>query len=155
MRYALGVEYDGGGFRGWQRLSEAGALAADGSLDRAALGALVFGDTGARETLNDIIHPRVRAEAARTIEAAPPDAVIVQDIPLLVETGQGDAFPLVVVVEAPGQARLRRMVEQRGMSEADARARMAAQATGDARAAVADVETQPREAASASDPRVA
>ncbi|GGC88803.1 hypothetical protein GCM10011512_14720 [Tersicoccus solisilvae] len=116
-----------------------GVLGGDGSLDRAALGSLVFSDEDARRTLNDIVHPRVRAEAARRIAAAPLDAVIVQDIPLLVETGQADAFPLVVVVQAPAGARVRRMVEQRGMSDADARARMAAQATDAERAAVADV----------------
>ncbi|MEH0109938.1 dephospho-CoA kinase [Tersicoccus sp. MR15.9] len=114
-------------------------LAPDGSLDRPALGSIVFGDDGARATLNGIVHPRVRAEADRRIAAAPPDAVVVQDIPLLVETGQADAFALVVVVQAPEDARVRRMVEQRGMSADDARARMAAQASDEQRAAVADV----------------
>ncbi|OMH33096.1 dephospho-CoA kinase [Tersicoccus sp. Bi-70] len=116
-----------------------GVLAGDGSLDRPALGAVVFGDDGARATLNGIIHPRVRAEAARRIAAAPHDAVVVQDIPLLVETGQAEAFMLVIVVQAPAEARVRRMIEQRGMSAEDARARMAAQASDAERAAVADV----------------
>lgn len=115
-----------------------GILAADGSLDRPALGALVFADAAAREKLNSIVHPLVRAEAARLRAAAPAGAVIVQDIPLLVETGQGKDFDKVLVVAAPLAERLRRMVEDRGMAEADALARIAAQATDEQRAAVAD-----------------
>lgn len=114
-------------------------LTGDGHLDRGALGALVFGDDGARATLNGIVHPRVRAEAARRIAAAPRGSVIVQDIPLLVETGQEDAFHLVVVVQAAEEDRIRRMVEQRGMSAEDARSRIAAQATDAQREAAADV----------------
>ncbi|OMH26730.1 dephospho-CoA kinase [Tersicoccus phoenicis] len=114
-------------------------LTGDGDLDRGALGGLVFGDDGARATLNGIVHPRVRAEAARRIAAAPRGAVIVQDIPLLVETGQEDAFHLVVVVQAAEDDRIRRMVEQRGMSAEDARSRIAAQATDEQREAAADV----------------
>ncbi|MHA7243857.1 dephospho-CoA kinase [Paeniglutamicibacter antarcticus] len=113
-------------------------LCADGSLDRTSLGALVFADAAEREKLNAIVHPLVRAEAARRSEAAPKGAVIVQDIPLLVETGQESAFDLVVVIEAPLEERVRRMVDDRGMAEADARARIAAQATDTQRAAAAD-----------------
>lgn len=116
-----------------------GMLTEAGELDRPALGALVFADTTAREKLNSIVHPLVRAEAARQRAAAPPDAVIVQDIPLLVETGQGSDFDLVIVVAAPLDERLRRMVRDRGMNEADARARIDAQATDAQRAAVADI----------------
>ncbi|MFL4478335.1 dephospho-CoA kinase [Paeniglutamicibacter sp. ORCA_105] len=116
-----------------------GMLTKAGELDRPALGALVFADATAREKLNSIVHPRVRAEAARQRAAAPPDAVIVQDIPLLVETGQGSDFDLVIVVAAPLDERLRRMVRDRGMDEADARARIDAQATDAQRAAVADI----------------
>ncbi|GHD01498.1 dephospho-CoA kinase [Zhihengliuella salsuginis] len=118
-------------------------LTAAGEMDRPAVGALVFGDDGARERLNGIIHPRVRAEASRlrreAIDAAGGGrAVVVQDIPLLVETGQADRFDYVVVVQAPLEERVRRMVADRGMTEADARARIAAQATDEERAAVAD-----------------
>lgn len=116
-----------------------GMLTEAGELNRPALGALVFADATAREKLNSIVHPRVRAEAARQRAAAPADAVIVQDIPLLVETGQGSDFDLVIVVAAPLDERLRRMVEDRGMDEADARARIDAQATDAQRAAVADI----------------
>lgn len=115
-----------------------GILGPDGSLDRPALGALVFADAAAREELNSIVHPLVRAEAARLRAAAPADAVIVQDIPLLVETGQGKDFDVVLVVAAPLAERLRRMVQDRGMAEADALARIAAQATDEQRAALAD-----------------
>ncbi|RAX51130.1 dephospho-CoA kinase [Arthrobacter sp. AQ5-05] len=115
-----------------------GILGPDGSLDRPALGALVFADTAAREKLNSIVHPLVRAEAARLRDAAPAGAVIVQDIPLLVETNQAKDFDKVLVVAAPLAERLRRMVEDRSMAEADAMARIAAQATDEQRAAVAD-----------------
>ena len=114
-------------------------ITADGELDRAEMARIVFGDEGARQRLNRIVHPRIRAAARRIVAEAGPDAVVVQDVPLLVETGQADAFDLVVVVEAPLEERLRRMVEDRGMSRADAEARIAAQATDEQRRAVADV----------------
>lgn len=114
-------------------------IAADGSLDRAALAQIVFADPAARQRLNGIVHPRVRRMAREIVEQAGPDAVVVQDVPLLVETGQADAFDLVIVVEAPAEERIRRMVEDRGMTHEDALARMAAQATDEERAAVADV----------------
>ncbi|MEX5294791.1 dephospho-CoA kinase [Kocuria sp. CPCC 205268] len=111
-------------------------LTPDGRLDRAALGTRVFGDPQARERLNAIIHPLVRAEAQQLAAAAGEDAVLVEDIPLLVETGQHGRFDLVLTVRAPEEERVRRMVEDRGMTEADARARIAAQATDEERAAV-------------------
>lgn len=114
-------------------------IAADGSLDRAALAAIVFTDAGQRERLNRIVHPRVRRMAREIVAQAGPDVVVVQDVPLLVETGQADAFDLVLVVQAPREERIRRMVEDRGMSVEDAEARIAAQATDEQRAAVADV----------------
>lgn len=114
-------------------------IAADGSMDRAAVGRLVFADPVARETLNGIIHPLVRAEGRRLVAEAGPAAVVVQDVPLLTETGQAEAFDLVLVVEADPRQRVARMVRDRGMTEADARARMAAQATDAQRRAVADV----------------
>lgn len=113
-------------------------LGRDGALDRPALGRLVFGDSGARETLNRIIHPRVRAEAARLIDGSPADAVVVEDIPLLVETHQAARFHLVLVVDAPDETRIARMIERRGMDREDAEQRIAAQAPRGERRAAAD-----------------
>ncbi|WP_237200769.1 dephospho-CoA kinase [Rothia nasimurium] len=113
----------------------------DGSLNRPALAALVFADESKRQVLNGIVHPLVRAESARQVEAARAelgeDAVVVEDIPLLAETGQADRFDGVLVVEVEQGERLRRLVEFRGMDEADARARMAAQASDGERRALA------------------
>ncbi|NVM99251.1 dephospho-CoA kinase [Arthrobacter sp. SDTb3-6] len=116
-----------------------GVLAADGTLDRPALGTLVFADKDRLAALNAIVHPLVRAAAASLKHDAGPGAIVVQDIPLLVETGQGANFHLVVVVDAPAGQRLARMTANRGMAEADARARMAAQAGDGQRRAAADV----------------
>lgn len=117
-------------------------LAADGSLDRQALGELVFGDDQARARLNAVIHPLVRARSkelvAQAVQTHGQDVVIVHDIPLLVETGQAGDFDAVLVVEAPRQERIRRMVENRGMSAPDAAARIDAQATDEQRRNVAD-----------------
>lgn len=125
-----------------------GILDDDGGLDRAALGTVVFDDPSQRERLNAIVHPLVRARAAELTEAAGEDAIVVQDIPLLVETGQSASFHLVLVVDAPEEERLRRMMEERGMSESEARSRMAAQASRAERNDAADVvleNTGPRE----------
>lgn len=113
-------------------------LTPDGALDRPALAARVFGDDQARETLNGIVHPRVAARTAELVAAAPADAVVVHDVPLLVEKGYAPHYHLVVIVDAPVETRVQRLVG-RGLPEADARARIAAQATEDARRAVADV----------------
>ena len=115
-----------------------GVLADDGSLDRAALAAIVFSDDGARRRLDALVHPRVRQRSAELMAAAPPDAVVVNDVPLLVETGQAGSYDLVLVVEADPETRVARLVG-RGLSERDARDRMAAQATDAERRAVADV----------------
>ena len=112
-------------------------LGPDGGLDRPRLGALVFADLDRRRALEAIIHPRVRARAAEIEAAAPAGAVVVHDIPLLAETGQAASFEAVVVVDVPVEVQVDRMVRIRGMSEADARARIAAQADRDARLAVA------------------
>jgi dephospho-CoA kinase len=112
-------------------------LGPDGGLDRPRLGALVFADPERRRALEAIIHPRVRARAAEIEAAAPEGAVVVHDIPLLAETGQAASFDAVVVVDVPVEVQVDRMVRIRGMSEADARARIAAQADRDARLAVA------------------
>lgn len=120
----------------------ADVLLPDGHLDREALGTLVFADPAARERLNAVVHPEVRRLAAeREAAAATADAraVVVHDIPLLVETGDPDHFHLVVVVHAPLDVRLGRLVDGRGLGEADARARIAAQTDDAARLAAADV----------------
>jgi dephospho-CoA kinase len=114
-------------------------LAADGRLDRPGLGALVFDNPERLKLLNGIVHPLVRSRAAAITAAAPDDAVVVQDIPLLVETGQGSSFHLVVVVDAPDDVRLQRMEELRGMTAEAARSRMNAQASREDRLAAADV----------------
>jgi len=116
-------------------------LLPDGSLDRRALGALVFGDEDARRRLNAIVHPAVGAESARRFRAAldaDPGAVVVYDVPLLVEARPDDPWDLVVVAHAPAETRVRRLVELRGMTEADARARVASQASDERRLAIAD-----------------
>lgn len=115
-----------------------GVLTADGALDRPALAGIVFADPDARARLDGIVHPLVRERATELATAAPADAVLVNDVPLLVETGQAGGYDLVLVVEADLEVRLARLVE-RGMTEADARARIAAQATDEQRRAAADV----------------
>jgi dephospho-CoA kinase len=114
-------------------------LRADGSLDRDRLGAIVFSDPERRDRLNAIVHPLVRERSAALIDAAPPDSVVVQDIPLLVENGLAPQFALVIVVEAPTEVRLQRLIHHRGMAADQARARLAAQATDEQRRAAADV----------------
>ncbi|MBO3085727.1 dephospho-CoA kinase [Cellulomonas fengjieae] len=117
-------------------------LTPDGSLDRAALASVVFTDPAARARLDAIVHPIVRrlsAEREAASAVADPGAVVVHDIPLLVETGQADAFHVLVVVHAPAVLRVERLVRLRGMDRAAAEARVAAQASDDERLAVADV----------------
>ncbi len=112
-------------------------LGPDGELDRPAMGRRVFADPTARTQLEAIIHPRVRQRADEIERAAPDDAVVVHDIPLLVETGQADRFDAVVVVDVPEELQVRRL-RGRGMDEADARSRIRAQANREDRIAVAD-----------------
>jgi dephospho-CoA kinase len=112
-------------------------LTAEGRLDRARVGAIVFADPDRRSALEAIIHPRVRARAAE-IEAAAPDGVlVVHDIPLLVETGRAGDFEAVLVVDVPEETQLARAMRDRGWSEDEARSRISAQATRKARLAVA------------------
>ncbi|MHA7986489.1 dephospho-CoA kinase [Rathayibacter sp. CAU 1779] len=119
-------------------------LTADGSLDRAALGAIVFRDSEALRDLNAITHPAVweavKDRRARA-EAADPDAIVVYDVPLLVEASADRPlrFDSVVVVEADRDERVRRLIHDRGMTEADAVSRIAAQADDEQRRAVADI----------------
>jgi len=112
-----------------------------GGLDRRVLGEVVFGDPAARATLNGIVHPIVTAGAAHAEAAAVAAGcdVVVHDIPLLVETGQAGRFDVVVVVDAPAELRVDRLVTERGMTPTDAWARLAAQADDDERLAAADV----------------
>ena len=118
-------------------------IASDGSLDRPALGRLVFDDPEALAALNDIVHPEVRKLAKMrlaTAEAADPDAVVVYDVPLLVEAGlQQQQWDLVVIAEAPAEVRTQRMIELRGMTAEEAKQRIANQVTDQERRAVADV----------------
>lgn len=109
----------------------------DGTLDRAALGAIVFADPERRSELERIIHPQVLARAAELEAGVAPGGVVVHDIPLLAETGRAGDFDAVVVVDVPVELQRRRMVEDRGMSREDADARIAAQATREQRRAVA------------------
>jgi len=114
-----------------------GVVAADGTLDRRGIAEIVFADEGARNDLNAIVHPLVGQRSAELLAAAPPDAIVVYDVALLVEAGLGAGFDCVVVVQADAVTRLARLAE-RGMPEQEARARMAAQASDDERRAVAD-----------------
>ncbi|MBL7256662.1 dephospho-CoA kinase [Paractinoplanes lichenicola] len=116
-----------------------GVLTAEGELDRPALAAEVFGDDTARRTLEKIIHPRVRARTAALTHGAPADAIVVNDVPLLVETGLAPSYHLVIVVEADRGQRIRRLVETRGMTAEQAEARIAAQAADADRRRAADV----------------
>jgi len=114
-------------------------LAADGSLDRPRLAAIAFRDDERRARLNAIVHPRIAARTAALFAAADPGAIVVHDVPLLVENGLAAAYHLVLVVHADREERVRRLVSARGMDPADAMARMAAQADDEARRRVADV----------------
>lgn len=114
-------------------------LQADGSLSRAELAALAFSDPRATERLNAIMHPLIRVEAQRRIAEEPEAAVVVYDMPLLVETGQADLVDLVVVVDVPEAVQLDRSVRLRGLDEADVQRRMAVQVSRTDRLARADV----------------
>lgn len=112
-------------------------LTPEGDLDRAAMGALVFGDEGARKRLEAIVHPLVFERIVALEEAAPPDSVVVHDIPLLAESGRADTFDAVIVVDAPSEVQIERMVRDRGWTREEAEARIAAQATREQRLAIA------------------
>ncbi|MGW3951779.1 dephospho-CoA kinase [Streptomyces sp. NPDC004752] len=114
-------------------------LAADGSLDRSGLGAIVFADPEKLAVLNSIVHPLVRARSRELESAAADDAVIVHDVPLLAENGLAPLYDVVIVVDAGPGTQLDRLVRRRGMTEEDARARMAAQVTREKRLEIADI----------------
>lgn len=113
-------------------------LTADGALDRAELAKIVFSSPPARAELEAIVHPRVRARAREITDALPEDAIVVQDIPLLAETGQAPGFHLNIDVEAPRELRLERLAE-RGLPREDAIRRIDAQASDAERREVCDV----------------
>ncbi|WP_406156437.1 dephospho-CoA kinase [Streptomyces canus] len=114
-------------------------LAEDGGLDRPKLGSIVFADPDRLAVLNSIVHPLVGARSRELESAAADDAVVVHDVPLLAENALAPLYDLVVVVDASPETQLDRLVRLRGMTEQDARARMAAQATREKRLEIADV----------------
>jgi dephospho-CoA kinase len=114
----------------------------EGTLNREALGALIFADPAARASLNAIVHPEVRKLSAQRFgeaNTAYPDRVLVYAVPLVAESGRTDEFDLVIVVDAPREQRISRLVTYRGMSVDDATARVDAQASDDQRRAIADI----------------
>jgi dephospho-CoA kinase len=118
-------------------------LAADGSLDRPKLAAIVFADESALAKLNAITHPliheHINAAEKAAIQAGGDDLVLVHDVALLAEWGRAKEFDLVIVVDVPTETQLERLIHQRGLPEDQARARIAAQATRAQRLAVADI----------------
>jgi dephospho-CoA kinase len=114
-----------------------GVLTEHGRLDRAALGSVVFGDEAARRRLEVILHPLIRARAAEIEASSPPGALVVHDIPLLVESGQSDRFDAVVVVDVPVEVQVERMLRDRGWTREEAESRVAAQADREERRSVA------------------
>jgi dephospho-CoA kinase len=114
-------------------------LQEDGSLSRAELAAMAFSDPRATARLNQIMHPLIRAEAARRLQESPEATVVVYDMPLLVETGQADLVDVIVVVDVPEEVQVDRAVRLRGLDEADVRRRMEVQAAREDRLAAADI----------------
>ncbi|MFI1352096.1 dephospho-CoA kinase [Streptomyces sp. NPDC020898] len=114
-------------------------LAEDGGLDRPKLGSIVFADPQKLAVLNSIVHPLVGVRSRALEAAAAEDAVVIHDVPLLAENGLKSLYDLVIVVDASLETQLDRLVRLRGMTEQDARARMAAQATREKRLEIADV----------------
>lgn len=115
----------------------ADVLDADGSLDRAKLGSIVFGDSEARRDLETIVHPAVRARATELTQAAPQDAVVVQVIPLLVEVGMQAGFERVIVVDVDPELQIERLIRRNGLTRDDAQARIDAQSSREQRLAQA------------------
>ncbi|MCF3136681.1 dephospho-CoA kinase [Streptomyces olivochromogenes] len=114
-------------------------LAPDGSLDRPRLGSIVFADPDRLAVLNAIVHPLVGLRSRELEDAATDDSVVIHDVPLLTENGLASLYDVVVVVDASPETQLDRLVRLRGMTEQDARARMAAQATREKRLEIADI----------------
>ena len=109
-----------------------------GELDRKKLGVLIFNDATERTKLEAIVHPLVKQRSRELIAAVPVDAIVVYTVPLLVEAQVDLPFDTVVTVEAPEEERAKRLVKNRGMSEAEALSRIRSQATPIERAARAD-----------------
>lgn len=114
-------------------------LTPEGRLDRPKLGSIVFADPEKLAALNAIVHPLVGARSRELEAAAAEDAVVVHDVPLLTENGLAPLYDVVVVVDASPATQLDRLVRLRGMTEEDARARMAAQASREKRLEIADI----------------
>ena len=140
---ALAREAVAAGTPGFARVVEVfgpGVVAPDGSLDRAALGRIVFGDAERRRALEAIVHPEVARRFAEEVgRYRGTDRVVVYAVPLLVERGLAPAFDVVLTVAAPEEVRIARVVAERGTDAEDVRARNAAQVGDDDRAAVADL----------------
>ena len=115
----------------------ADVLTPDGDLDRAKVGSIVFADEARRRELEAIVHPLVFERIVELEQAAPDGALVVHDIPLLAESGRADTFDAVLVVDAPPELQVERMVRDRGWSREDAEARIAAQAGREERLAIA------------------
>ena len=149
------------GSPGLARVAErfgAGVIDAGGALDRPALGAIVFADPAARKDLEAIIHPEVHrlfAEAIAQAEKNDPHAIVVYDVPLLVEADRGRVLDVIVVCSAPEEVRIDRMINSRGMSRDDAAARVRAQAREEDRLAVADYVINTTQTLEATSDRVA
>jgi dephospho-CoA kinase len=116
-----------------------GVVTRDGTLDRDRLGGIVFSDPALRARLNAIVHPRVGERMRELEKAAPPGAIVVQDIPLIAESGLADFYDLVVVVDVPPRVQAERLTQKRGLTPEQAAARMAAQATREKRLAIATI----------------
>lgn len=115
-----------------------GMLAEDGTLDRARLGDLVFVDDDARADLNAIVHPLVRARSEELFAATPAGAVVIEVIPLLVETGLDSGFDHVITVDTPTETQVRRLMRRSNLTMDQARTRVRIQATREDRVAAAD-----------------
>ena len=128
------------GTPGLERVVEAfgsDVLTEEGEMDRPKVGAIVFGDEEKRRVLEGIIHPLVRERSAELEAAAGPDDLVVHDIPLLAESGMAEAFEAVIVVDAPPEVQVDRMMRDRGLTREEAESRIAAQASREDRLAVA------------------
>ncbi|GAA4598649.1 dephospho-CoA kinase [Planotetraspora phitsanulokensis] len=130
-------------------------LRADGTLDRERLGSIVFGDAAKLKILNGIVHPKVGARMQELQQTAPDDAIVVYDVPLLAENNLAGLYDVVIVVDASDEIRLERLRKFRDMSESEARARLAAQASREDRLKVADIVIENEGTLDALDDRVA
>jgi len=130
------------GTPGWSKIVEhfgPGVLLGDRRIDRTKLAEIVFNDRGKLALLNEITHPEVmRRIADRLEELKGTDHIVIVDVPLLTEVGARDMFDMIVVVDAKQDAQIERMRAMRGMDDEAARARIAAQAVAEDRAAIAD-----------------